>query len=155
MAPARPRPDTLELAEQLSQLFFRMRKLAYASIAPALEDSGTSVVGLQILTCLVMEGPATQRSIAECTSQHPAGVSRELDALEARGLVVRRRDRTDRRKFSVAITAPGRACMRAGRRAAVVALDHTMRGLSRTDRKQLHGLIQKLLRGHEADSVSS
>lgn len=71
-------------------------------------------------------GQPTQRELARAVGITEATLTYHLDALERRGLVVRRRDDRDRRAQRVAFTPAGREAFVAMRDAAV-ALDDRLR----------------------------
>jgi MarR family 2-MHQ and catechol resistance regulon transcriptional repressor len=125
-------------------LMGRSRRAVWTAAARALEDNGFSALSWVLLACLIKHGPAPQGEIASAIGQHPAGVSRLLDDMEAEGLVRRRRDADDRRRARVALTARGRARFKAGEPHVLGALRETLSPLSAAELRQLHGLLQKL-----------
>lgn len=95
------------LTEEVGSLVFRARRRVLEACSRRMGADGESVLVLQVLWHLDLRGDLTQRGLAELTGQHPAGVSRTLEDLEARGLVHRERG-ADRRCLHAALTKKGR-----------------------------------------------
>src|SRR5687767_8671608 len=89
------------------------RRHVWNAASRKLEESGYSMLPWALLGYLMREGSATQRDIAASIGQHPAGVSRLIDEMEAQSLVRRRRDDSDRRRARVEPTRSGRAMFKA------------------------------------------
>jgi DNA-binding MarR family transcriptional regulator len=156
MASEKTHATELRLIEEIGMLIRLSRRRVWAHVSKCLEDNGESPLVWPVLACLVHMGPCTQREIAERMSQHPAGVSRLLDDLEARRLVRRTRDATDRRKVRVEATALGRARVEAVHKKFLAAVDHALRGLTHEDRVTLRDLLKKVVEtaGEDADARS-
>jgi DNA-binding MarR family transcriptional regulator len=95
--------------ETLAALVVEVRRRLANRVQRSLEDRYESIHLYRILAHLIRNGVATQKDLAEATSQHPAGVSRLLFTLDRRGMVKRRRHSQDRREIHVDVTAAGRA----------------------------------------------
>ncbi|WP_376794952.1 MarR family winged helix-turn-helix transcriptional regulator [Thermogemmatispora sp.] len=106
--------DLEEQAERFASLFSRIQRVMGASFKRA-HQQGT-VVGttqfmvLGLLQRALQEGgePYTIGLLASRLDLDPATVVRAVDSLERRGLVIRRRDRQDRRQVFVEFTDSGR-----------------------------------------------
>jgi DNA-binding MarR family transcriptional regulator len=70
-----------------------------------------------------------------------------VDALEAKGLVERRRDPADRRAYRLVVTDPGQEALTAFRPIMKRAENELTRGLSAAERKRLIELLQAVLAG--------
>lgn len=75
----------------------------------ALASSGGSTSTWLILMTLMSGGCRSQRELAEAVGLRGATLSHHLNAMEADGLLTRRRERTDRRHHLVDLTENGRA----------------------------------------------
>lgn len=126
-------------------LFARSRRVVWTAAARRLEENGTSPLWWGLLAYLSHHGASTQREIASATGQHPAGVSRLVDDLLEARLVRRRRDEQDRRRARVELSAKGRALFEATRPHVLCGLQEALSPLSAADRRQLFGLLQKLM----------
>lgn len=104
---AGPRSQEI-LAEELYRHINRTKRLLWTAAAHKLEQGGESIFIWQVLCFLVRNGPQTQRDLAYANAQHPAGLSRLLDELEADGLIVRTVDPKDRRRSLVRATPKGK-----------------------------------------------
>ncbi len=140
-------------SEELSTLIARSRRRVWTYAARRLERMGESVHTWQILHHLRQRGPLAQCALAAVCGQHPAGVSRMLDALESEGQVRRTRDSSDRRKVQVEITASGLERLKRMHPAVQGAADRALEPLSPADRRALRDLLEKLVQADEAPDV--
>ncbi len=133
------------LLYEVGTLIARARRLVWTAAAHELEAHGLSMVTWVLLATLVRLGPATQREIADATGQHPAGVSRLVNELEAQKLVRRRRDDEDRRRTRVEITAAGKAFCRVARPHVIGALREALGPISTAEQRALRALLLKVV----------
>jgi MarR family transcriptional regulator, transcriptional regulator for hemolysin len=97
-----------------------------------------------VLISLKSEQPASQRKLADAVGIQGATLTHHLNAMEAAGLVTRRRDPQNRRLHLVELTPAGDALF-ARMRDAAAAFDERLRaGLSQPDVVQLDGLLTRL-----------
>jgi len=96
-------PTTAEMVRLVGQT----RRRLWIAAARALAARNESIVAWSLVNRLAELGPLTQRELADASAQHPAGVSRQLDELERKGLTTRGTDATDRRRRRVELTAAG------------------------------------------------
>lgn len=96
------------------------------------------------LVVLAAEGPMSQRRLGGAQGVDRTTTVAVVDALQARGLVERRRDPSDRRVYTVHLTADGR---RALRRAAGEVLEVERRFLAALGPEGQHfkALLRRLL----------
>ena len=73
-----------------------------------LADVGATFPAWAVLSCAIAQDGLSQRELAERMGIEGATLTRHLDRLEARGLIERRRDATDRRILRVSPTPAGR-----------------------------------------------
>jgi MarR family transcriptional regulator, 2-MHQ and catechol-resistance regulon repressor len=137
--------------EDLGMLITLSRRLVWNAAAKRLESNGYSVASWALAGYLMKAGPTTQRDISAAIGQHPAGVSRLIDELEAKGLVRRRRDASDRRRARVEVTRSGQAVVKAAHPHAMSAMKEALRALSAEEQDELRRLLRKLL-SMEADA---
>jgi len=134
-----------QTADELGRLIARSRRLLFSAAARQLEAHGESMLVWQALNRLRHEGPLTQCQLAFQTAQHPAGISRLLDALEREGLVKRERDREDRRKLRVQLTARALARLEEIDPHVNEAANQVLAPLSAAEQRTLRGLLRKLV----------
>ncbi len=138
------------LAEEVYRLVGRSRRMLWMAAASRLEARGESIFTWQALCYLVRNGATSQRDLAYANAQHPAGISRLLEELEAEKLIRRAPDPSDRRKLLVQATAKGRARLEAATPDVMDAVDEAMRELSTAQREELRALLEGLLAPSEA-----
>jgi len=98
-----------------------------------------------VLASLAELGPASQGPLADRLCLDRSDLVTFLDELEARGLVVRTADPTDRRRKIVELTPAGGRLL-AGLDELVFAADEELlAGLSADERATLVGLLQRIL----------
>src|SRR4249919_2670466 len=97
-----------------------------------------------ILTSLKGEAWRTQHELARALRIEGPTLTRHLDGLEEEGLVVRRRDASDRRAVSVELTELGRAKHAEMRRAVVAFNRRLLAGLSDGEVEELRSLLGRL-----------
>ena len=115
--------------------------------------AGASLPAWGVLSCAVDEEGLSQRQLAERMGIEAATLTRHLDRLEADGLVVRRRDREDRRILRV---FPTSAARQLHEKMATVAdsLDADLTaGFSERDLAHLRRLLARLSDNLEDDHV--
>ena len=110
----------------------------------ALAAAGGSVPVWLVLISLKTQRLANQRKLAETIGIQGATLTHHLNAMEADGLVTRRRDPTNRRVHVVELTDAGEALFQR-LRAAAVAFDRQLRaGLADDDVATLARLLDRL-----------
>lgn len=153
-AAAREREPASQLSGELGLLIARLRRIVLTGAQARLVAMGESLLAWQILSRLVREGAHSQRDLAETTAQHPAGISRLVDDLEARGEVERRRDTDDRRKLQVAVTPAGRRRYDDLYPKIVESIDEAVAVLSLAERRTLRALLRKVVDAAEPVSAA-
>lgn len=148
------RESPSQLSGELGLLVARMRRIVLTGAQARLAAMGESLPAWQILSRLVREGTHSQRDLAEATAQNPAGISRLVDDLEARGEVERRRDTVDRRKLQVAVTPAGRRHYDEIYPRIVESIDEAVAVLSLAERRTLRALLRKVVDAAEPASAA-
>src|SRR5205085_2911176 len=138
----RPAPS---LAEEIASGIVRIRRRLVAEADRRLAERGKTVLAFQVLSALQRRGPSAQNELAEDIGQHPTGLSRLLEELEHARLVRRTRDRADRRKIVVEVTARGRALLAQGRPLVNAAVEQVLAPLGRAERQTLRNLLWRML----------
>ena len=93
-------------------LLWRVTNRWQATQRAALKPYGLThvqFVVLASLTWLAVDGPVTQKALADHAALDPMMTSQVLRALESAGLIVREDHPTDRRAKALTVTAEGRA----------------------------------------------
>ena len=105
----------------------RAARIISRAFDEALSEAGGSLPVWLVLLNLTIDQVATQRALAEALGLREATLSHHLSAMEADGLVTRRRDERNRRVQVVELTDLGRARF-AQLREAAIAFDARLRG---------------------------
>jgi DNA-binding MarR family transcriptional regulator len=118
-------------------------------------EPGLSVAKHTVLALLDREGPKTPGALAEAEGVQPQSLTRVFAELEDSGLVLRKRDKADRRQFLLEITSEGRKLIfrDAENRALWLASAINLR-LNVIEQEMLrvsHALMQKLYETPAAD----
>jgi MarR family transcriptional regulator, organic hydroperoxide resistance regulator len=129
---------------ELAAAFDRLTRRAVALELPVLAAHGLSMWEYVVLSGLV-DGPAqTQARLAESVGRDKTRIIPILDALEARGLLVRSPDPADRRNKVVALTEPGNALRTAVARAISAAEEEVLGPLDAAERRTFRELLGRL-----------
>ncbi|MEW1797932.1 MULTISPECIES: MarR family winged helix-turn-helix transcriptional regulator [Streptomyces] len=103
-------------------------------------------VGQHLVLKMVAEvGPCSQRVLSDELRIDRTVMVGVCDGLEQAGHVRRERDPADRRAYAVTITESGRRLLARAEDAVPDFLDGTFQALSATERRQLSGILGKLL----------
>jgi MarR family transcriptional regulator, lower aerobic nicotinate degradation pathway regulator len=138
-------PPNPEAAEFSGQLFFRLWRATHTRIAERLEGIGLTPASFGVLNLLAKRDAASQQEIGRTMGIDPSTMVALLDKLESDGLATRRRHPNDRRRREVAITPKGRRALERGRNLNGEVEDEVLKGLSKSERRQLIGLLRQAL----------
>lgn len=105
---------------------------------------GLSVTQFSVLEALLHLGPMCQRELGNKLLKSNANITVVLDNLEKRGLVKRKSDPEDRRKFQISLTAAGEEQIRSVFPQHVEAIVSEFSQLSPAEQQSLGGLCRKL-----------
>lgn len=135
------RPDRTPIGLHLTRA---SRKVSRA-FDDALAEAGGSLPGWLVLLALKSRPQASQREIAASIELTDATLTHHLNAMDAAGLLSRRRDPANRRVHVVEPTDRGDDAF-LQMRAAAVAFDRRLRrGLSESDVEVLRDLLDRLV----------
>jgi MarR family transcriptional regulator, transcriptional regulator for hemolysin len=134
-APARP-PVGLQLA--------RAAKSVSRAFDDALTEAGGSLPVWLVLISLKGHRLTSQRQLADAVGIREATLTHHLNAMDAQGLITRRRDPANRRVHLVELTADGEATFRRLRSAALAFDQRLRRGISGADVANLEDLLGRL-----------
>ena len=124
----------LPLLEHLARVG---RRAAEASMSPG----GLRTRHLIALKLLCDQGPANQQDLAEALSLDPSNVVGLLNELEERELITRRRDRSDRRRHIVELSALGQDELKRAYARLSSVEDDLLSALSAEERDTLYNLL--------------
>jgi DNA-binding MarR family transcriptional regulator len=116
----------------------------HAHFAAAVAELDLAPLQAKALHELNVEPPISMRALAERLKSDPSNVTGLIDRLEARGLVERRPDPTDRRIKGLALTAAG-ARLRERLFARLYSAPRAVASLPETDQRLLTDVLQRIL----------
>jgi DNA-binding MarR family transcriptional regulator len=148
--PSRSEQEVDRATAEVVRLVGQTRRRLWIAAARALSARGESVVAWSLVNRLAELGPLTQRELADASAQHPAGVSRQLDELERKGLTSRGTDPLDRRRRRVELTPAGQRWHRQLQPLVDRATAPVLNVLRSSERRVLSGLLRRVLA--ESDS---
>jgi DNA-binding MarR family transcriptional regulator len=90
-------------------------------------------------------GDLAQRELGDAVGIDPRNLVPILDGLEEQGLVTRGEHRSDRRRHAIRLTAAGRTLLTRLRSIGAKAEAALLQPLNRSERRQLHALLTRLL----------
>jgi len=135
-----PKPERPPIGLQLA----RAAKSVSRAFDDALAEAGGSLPVWLVLISLKSQRLGNQRQLAEAVGIREATLTHHLNAMDAQGLVTRRRDPANRRVHLVELTEAGEAAFQRLRGAAT-AFDQRLRaGLSGGEVSQLEALLGRL-----------
>jgi MarR family transcriptional regulator, transcriptional regulator for hemolysin len=137
-----PPPARLPIGRQLA----RAAKSASRAFDDALAEAGGSLPVWLVLLSLKSRPVRNQRELADAVGVTEATLTHHLNAMDAQGLVTRRRDPANRRIHLVELTEAGEAAFARLRDAASAFDERLRRGLSDRDVDELGELLGRLER---------
>ena len=138
--------------ELLSSASFLLKRLGFVikeRMIEALEETGLNGYHHAVLALLDEEPRETQAMIADALGYDRSHLVGVLDELEERGLVVRRRDPSDRRRHVVSLTPAGKEALKRLRAVAKRVDDEFFEPLDAAERKTLKDLLARLASHHD------
>ena len=144
-----PKPERPPIGLQLA----RAAKSVSRAFDDALAEAGGSLPVWLVLISLKSRPLGNQRELADAVGIREATLTHHLNAMDAQGLVTRRRDPANRRVHLVELTDAGEALFLRLRDAAVAFDQRLRRGLTDRDTADLEGLLLRLERN--VDSASA
>jgi DNA-binding MarR family transcriptional regulator len=138
--------------ELLARSGFLLIRLGMEFKSRAMEEltkNGVSQYHYSVLALLDEQPSETQAAIADALGVDRSQLVRILDGLEDRGLISRHRDRIDRRRHTVSVTAEGRRQLRRLRETIDRLEAELLTPLEPADRETLHQLLLQLANFHD------
>jgi MarR family transcriptional regulator, transcriptional regulator for hemolysin len=137
-----PKPARLPVGRQLA----RAAKSVSRAFDDALAEAGGSLPVWLVLLSLKSRPLRNQRELAEAVGIKQATLTHHLNAMDAQGLVTRRRDPANRRVHVVELTEAGEAAFLRLRDAALAFDERLRRGFTERELGDLEGLLGRLER---------
>lgn len=134
------------LARRTGFLLGKAGQLARAEFDLALRPMGLKARHYGALAVLAAEGPHTQRDLGEKVQVDRSTMVAVIDELERLGLVERRRNPEDRRRYELTLTPAGSETLSKAEVVAEEVQEAVLAPLDDAQRRQLHELLTSLLR---------
>ena len=135
-----------------SLLIVQLVRGARRRIEEAVAPTGLRLNEVLVLVHLRERGPSAQQTLVELMCVDATNLVAVLNSLEDAGLIERHRDRSDRRRAIVALTAPGERLLADVDRAFHQVDNAILAGLAPTDRQTLNALLAEVVRHIAAGS---
>ena len=152
MTTVEPRSD---IGPACSLLIVQLVRGARRRIEEAVAPTGLRLNEVLALVHLRERGPSAQQTLVELMCVDATNFVAVLNSLEDAGLIERRRDRSDRRRAIVALTAPGERLLADVDRAFRQVDNEILAGLVPTDRQALNALLSDVVGRIAAGSPQS
>jgi MarR family transcriptional regulator, organic hydroperoxide resistance regulator len=128
-------------------IFFQFAKtyqLSSRFLSQKVSELNLTSVQAMILGFLDMEDQITSSELGKRAELDSATLTGILDRLEAAEFIERRGNPDDRRSIHIHLTAKGKAMAREATRVIAAANTEFLQVLTETQKRDLHGIIQKL-----------
>jgi DNA-binding MarR family transcriptional regulator len=134
----------LDLSEYLPYLINRVGGAVSDAFGDELAKDALTISMWRVLAVLIHNGSQYMTNLAELTTIEPSTLSRLIGTLQRRGLVTRKRNGSDGRLVSVALSARGTALTTRLLPAAADLQDRMIAGMPPADVATLRRLLKKL-----------
>lgn len=142
-----PEPDVATLTHRLAAITRRAvgERMAHESWA---HEAGFRPGCIGVLRVVAAREPVSQREVSEALLLDPSDLVTLVDILEAAGLVERRRDPADRRRYALEVTPRGQLAVVRLREINRETNEELLAPLDEHERAQLTELIGRVVRHH-------
>lgn len=129
----------------LGLLFRQVRDAMWARMARELAGLGHDLTFSQYITLKKLaDGTAGVTDLARAAELNPGAMTRLLDKLAAKGLVVRTADPDDRRALNIQLTEAGTVIWQDINKCGQRVREQAMAGMSEAERTQLTSLLEQV-----------
>lgn len=131
----------------LGLIFRQIRDAMWADMAREMALAGHDLTYSQFMTVkhLAVDSSAGVGDLARLAQLNPGAMTRLLDKLEARGLLKRLADPSDRRALNIVLTDAGMALWHDISQCGQIVRDRAMHGLDASQRAQLFRMLDQVL----------
>jgi DNA-binding MarR family transcriptional regulator len=137
-----------------SYLAFELIRMARRMAMELFPDERLRLPHTAVLACLADRGPMSQREVSRLLRFDPGDLVAVIDALEELACVVRERDPSDRRRYSLQLTEAGRLALHERRNRGVRLNEALLEPLTACERDQLQTLLLRVLAHHDPRFVA-
>src|SRR6186997_2976243 len=133
--------------QQFTGFLLRRAYVVSREHAQACVGEDTTVREVPALTLIRDDGPISQRRLGELLNLNRTTTGKLVDALEAKGLIVRDRDAHDRRSYALRLTEQGREVLSRLHQSLDVGEAHLTEPLTAAEHDRLGTALRELLVG--------
>ncbi|WP_297026854.1 MarR family winged helix-turn-helix transcriptional regulator [Thermoplasma sp.] len=137
-------------AIQVWRLYVDLWKLWYKKAERDLNSINLSVTEFTIMRQLSDNGPMSMATIASAINVTPGWVTGVIDKMEDKGLVMRKREETDRRIIKISLTDHGKEAYEGAKKKHFDFIERSLAGLSESDLDTANYVLSKMM-----DSINS
>jgi DNA-binding MarR family transcriptional regulator len=146
-----PFPPGAPRHAQAAYLLARIGRAQSARFAGRLESLALRPKHFALLNAIALADGASQQELGRRLALDPSGLVGAIDELERSGLVERRRDPSDRRRYAVALTDEGAATLTRARRLVSDGARELLAPLSEAEVDTLVDLLSRVAAAHEGE----
>jgi len=139
------------LEARVGYLLFRLGRTQSGQFVEALEPLGLRPKHFALMNLADISEGSSQQELGRKLGLDSSGLVSVIDDLEAQGLVERRRDATDRRRYAIHLTRAGRTKLSRALEAVKLRADELLAPLSENERQTLHDLLARVAAAGERD----
>lgn len=140
-----PDPRETCTGSQLGLLFRQVRDAMWARMAVELDKLGHDLTFSQYITLKKLAGGnASVTDLARAAEVNPGAMTRLLDRLEARNLIMRVPDPSDRRALDIRLTEAGTIIWQDINQCGMRVREFAMEGMDEAERQQLTDLLVRV-----------
>lgn len=136
-------------------LVYDAQRAIAKSLEAALKPYGITPGQWNLINQLDQAGELSQKQLAERTRKEQATITRYLDTLERKGLVVRKQHKSDRRAHAISITDQARDLVASVQPITVDAADRLIEGIDQADLDTFVSVLAKLKENADNYSATS
>jgi MarR family 2-MHQ and catechol resistance regulon transcriptional repressor len=133
-------------------VLWKAHKAVEAVDKASIAATGLGLTDFAVLEALLHKGPMAVNTIGKKVLLTSGSISTAVNRLEERGMVIRKRDPSDRRVFRVHLTSAGRQSVETAYRRHSRNLEKTAAALNEKERRALVFLLKKL--GRHAETLT-
>jgi len=145
-----PIPSGVPRHARAAYLLARVGRAQSAAFAARVQSLGLRPKHFALLNAIALADGASQQQLGGHLGLDPSGLVGAIDKLERMGLVERRRDATDRRRYAVRLTGEGTATLGRARRQVSDGARELLAPLSDAEVDTLAELLGRVAAGERA-----
>jgi DNA-binding MarR family transcriptional regulator len=139
------------LEARVGYLLFRLGRTQSNLFVDALEPLGMRPKHFALMNLADLSEGSSQQELGRKLGLDSSGLVSVIDDLESQGLVERRRDANDRRRYAIHLTRAGKTKLSRAREAVKLRADELLAPLSEDERETLHDLLARVAAAGERD----